>query len=300
MTDTTPEAVWWARAKAQSQLPVGTTFHPARTALATLGVLFTAFVLQGLAQNKAFEWHTVWHYFFATSVIDGIKRTLSLTVLSMLLAVVVAVLIANMRLAKNPVLRAIAGGYVWFFRSVPLLVLLILGFNFSVIYPQLGLGVPFGPQFFSVSMAKALTAYWAAVLAFGLQQAAYTSETIRASILAVPAGQREAASALGMTPTHTFFRIVFPQAMKIAIPPIGNDTINLLKGTCLVAFIAVPDLLYSVQEIYNRTYDVVPLLMVACLWYMIFVTLLSIGQHYLEKMLSKGATVRTAKQKARP
>lgn len=299
MTDTTPEAAWWAKARTQSELPVGTSFHATRTAIATLMLLFVVFVLQGLAQNKAFEWHTVWHYFFSSSVLGGIKRTLSLTVLSMILALVVAVLIANMRLAKNPVLRAIAGGYVWFFRSVPLLVLLILGFNFSVIYPQLGLGVPFGPQFFSISMAKALTAYWAAVLAFGLQQAAYTSETIRASILAVPSGQSEAASALGMTPAHTFFRIVFPQAMKIAIPPIGNDTINLLKGTCLVAFIAVPDLLYSVQEIYNRTYDVVPLLMVACIWYMIFVTVLSIGQHYLEKMLSRGANTRVTTRKAR-
>jgi polar amino acid transport system permease protein len=262
--------------------------HVTRTVVAALALLFAVFVLQGLARNSNFEWQVVRQYFFDVSVLDGIKRTISLTVISMAIGIVVAVILANMRLAHNPVLRGIAGVYVWFFRSIPLLVLLILGFNFSIIYPTLGLGIPFGQQFFSVSVAHLLTAYWTAALAFGLQQAAYTSETIRASILAIPTGQREAAKALGMTPARAFFRIVFPQAMKIATPPIGNDTINLLKGTSLVAFIAVPDLLYSVQTIYNRTYEVVPLLMVACIWYMIFVSALSVGQYFLEKTLHRG------------
>ncbi len=282
------ETDWASQARATAELPIGRKVHLTRTVAATLALLLLAFVLQGLARNKNFEWSVFRHYFAASMVIDGIKRTISLTVLSMLLAIVVAIVLANMRLSSNVVLRAVAGVYVWFFRSIPLLVLLILGFNFSILYPKLGLGVPFGRQFFSVSMTHLLTAYWTAVLAFGLQQAAYTSETIRASILAIPAGQREAARALGMTPLRAFFRIIFPQAMKIAIPPIGNDTINLLKGTSLVAFIAVPDLLYSVQTIYNRTYQVVPLLMVACIWYMIFVSILSVFQHFLEKKLHRG------------
>ena len=293
MTDRVTERLlsdndWDERSRAIAALPIGRKMHVTRTVAATLALLFLVFVLQGLARNKNFEWSVFRHYFGASSVLDGIKRTVSLTVLSMLLAIIVAIALANMRLSSNVVLRSIAGVYVWFFRSIPLLVLLILGFNFSVLYPNMGLGVPFGPQFFSVSMAHLLTAYWTAVLAFGLQQAAYTSETIRASILAIPAGQREAARALGMTPARAFYRITFPQAMKIAIPPIGNDTINLLKGTSLVAFIAVPDLLYSVQTIYNRTYQVVPLLMVACIWYMIFVSILSVGQHFLEKKLHRG------------
>lgn len=288
MSASVSDAEWRARSQAIAALPIGRRVHITRTVIAALALLIVAFVLQGLARNGNFEWKVVRQYFFEASVLDGIKRTLSLTAISMIIGIVVAIVLANMRLARNSVLRGIAGAYVWFFRSIPLLVLLILGFNFSIIYPTLGLGIPFGQQFFSVSVANLLTAYWTAALAFGLQQAAYTSETIRASILAIPAGQREAAKALGMTPVRAFFRIVFPQAMKIAIPPIGNDTINLLKGTSLVAFIAVPDLLYSVQTIYNRTYEVVPLLMVACIWYMIFVSVLSVGQYFLERTLRRG------------
>jgi polar amino acid transport system permease protein len=288
VTEHVSDTDWQSQSRAIAGLPIGRRVHPGRMVIATLALLMVVFVLQGLVRNNNFQWHVVRYYFFAPSVLDGIRTTISLTVISMAIALVVAVALANMRLAHNAVLRSLAGVYVWFFRSVPLLVLLILGFNFSVIYPTLGLGIPFGHQLFSVSLAHLLTAYWTAALAFGLQQAAYTSETIRASILAVPTGQREAAQALGMTPARSFFRIIFPQAMKIAIPPIGNDTINLLKGTSLVAFIAVPDLLYSVQTIYNRTYQVVPLLMVACLWYMIFVSILSAGQYYLEKKLSRG------------
>jgi len=286
-----PDTDWQSRSRAIAELPIGRRVHPGRAVVATIALLIVAFVLQGLIRNGNLQWRVVGSYFFTQSVLDGIRTTITLTVLSMVIALVVAVVLANMRLAHNAVLRGIAGVYVWFFRSVPLLVLLILGFNFSVIYPRLGLGIPFGHQLFSVSLAHLLTAYWTAVLAFGLQQAAYTSETIRASILAIPAGQREAAQALGMTPARSFIRIIFPQAMKIAIPPIGNDTINLLKGTSLVAFIAVPDLLYSVQTIYNRTYQVVPLLMVACLWYMIFVSILSLGQYYLEKKLHRGRQI---------
>lgn len=298
MTEHVADTDWQSHSRAIAGLPIGRRVHPGRTVIATLALLIVVFVLQGLVRNNNFQWHVVRYYFFAPSVLDGIRTTISLTVISMAIALVVAVVLANMRLAHNAVLRSIAGVYVWFFRSVPLLVLLILGFNFSVIYPTLGLGIPFGHQLFSVSLAHLLTAYWTAALAFGLQQAAYTSETIRACILAIPTGQREAAQALGMTPARSFLRIIFPQAMKIAIPPIGNDTINLLKGTSLVAFIAVPDLLYSVQTIYNRTYQVVPLLMVACLWYMIFVSILSVGQYYLEKKLHRGR--QTAGRPLRP
>ena len=174
-----------------------------------------------------------------------------------------------------------------FFRSIPLLVLLILWFNIAIIYPKIQLGIPFGPAWFTADTQQLVNGFWAAVLAFGLQQAAYTSEIFRSALLAIPAGQREAASALGMTRRRTFFRILLPQALKIAVPPISNDTINLLKGTSLAAFIAVPDLLYSVQTIYNRTYTIVPLLMVAAFWYALFVTVLSIGQYYLERALRR-------------
>jgi polar amino acid transport system permease protein len=177
---------------------------------------------------------------------------------------------------------------------VPLLVLLILCYNLSLIYPHLGLGLPFGTQFFTVKTQTLVDPMVAAIAAFGLQQAAYTSEVLRASILSVPAGQREAAVALGMTNVRTLRRVVFPQAMRVAIPPIANETINLLKSTSLVAFISVPDLLYSVQQIYSSTFQVVPLLLVASIWYMVIVSLLSVGQFFLERWM-RNAPGRAAK-----
>ncbi len=239
------------------------------------------------AVRPALSWPTVWRYLFAPTVLQGIANMLLLTVLSMALALVMSVIIANMRLSQNPVLRGISGVYVWFFRSIPLLVLLILWYNIAIVYPRIAIGIPFGPEWWSINTSDVVNGFWAAVLAFGLQQAAYTSEVIRASLLAIPVGQREAAASIGMTKPRMFFRIILPQALRIAIPPIGNDTINLLKATALVAFIAVPDLLYSVQTIYNRTYEIVPLLLVATIWYAVFVSILSLGQHHLERALSR-------------
>lgn len=261
--------------------------HVGRAVLAAVLIAFGVFVIQGLFRNANFDWPVFKRYFFSHMVLDGLLRTIELTGASIALALVVALVIANMRLSSNPVVRGFGYVYVWFFRSIPLLVLLILGFNFSVIYPRLSLGVPFGPKWFTFSSQELLTAFTAAVLAFGLQQAAYTSETIRAALLAVPAGQREAAASLGMSYATMQRRIVLPQAMKIAVPPIGNDVINMLKGTSLVAFISVPDLLYSVQLIYSRTYQIVPLLMVACIWYMVCVTALTGLQYLIERRLGQ-------------
>ncbi|MCU1480541.1 MAG: transporter permease [Subtercola sp.] len=280
-------AAWRERA-----LRLGSTPHTRRgvstrviVAVVVLLILVVAFI--DFIQRPALQLDVAAKYLFAPSVLEGIANTLKLTVLSMVLALVVALLLATMRLSKNPVLRGISGLYVWFFRSIPLLVLLILWFNIAIIYPKIQLGIPFGPAWFTTDTQQIVNGFWAAVLAFGLQQAAYTSEIFRSALLAIPAGQSEAAAALGMTRRRTFFRVLLPQALKIAVPPISNDTINLLKGTSLAAFIAVPDLLYSVQTIYNRTYTIVPLLMVAAFWYALFVTVLSIGQYYLERALRR-------------
>jgi polar amino acid transport system permease protein len=260
--------------------------HYLRKVGAVVVVLVLAFWVQGLARNKGLDWPVVGHYLFNSSVLEGLKRTIIITVLSILIAVVLGALLANMRLSKNPVLRATSWLYVWFFRSIPLLVLLIIAYNFSLLYPRLGIGIPFGSQWLSVNLQETIDPLTAAILAFGLQQAAYTSEVVRASIQSVPAGQREAAAALGMTNTRTLLRIVFPQALRMAVPPVANETINLLKSTSLVAFISVPDLLYSVQQIYSSTFQVMPLLVVASLWYMAIVSLLTVGQYFIEKRLS--------------
>jgi polar amino acid transport system permease protein len=259
--------------------------HYLRKVAAVVVVLIVAFWIQGLVRNKGLGWPTVGHYFFNSAVLEGLKRTIIITVIAIVIAILLGALLANMRLSKNPVLRGTSWLYVWFFRSIPLLVLLIIAYNFSLLYPRLGPGVPFGHEFFSVSTQKTVNPLNAAILVFGLQQAAYTSEVIRASIQSVPAGQREAATALGMTNTRTLVRIVFPQALRVAVPPISNETINLLKSTSLVAFISVPDLLYSVQQIYASNFEVMPLLVVASLWYMIIVSILTVAQYFVERRL---------------
>ncbi len=244
-----------------------------------------AFIVQGLARNSALQWSVVGQYLFSNQVLEGLMRTLLITVVAIAIAIVLGAILANMRLSKNRVLRAVNAIYVWFFRSIPLLVLLILAYNFSLLYSNLSIGIPFGPAFVTFMTRDITAAMTAAFVTFGLQQAAYTSEVIRAAILSVPRGQTEAAEALGMTHWRIMLRIVLPQASRVAVPPIANETINLCKSTSLVAFISVPDLLYSVQEIYSRTFQVVPLLVVATIWYTVIVSILSLGQWWLEKTL---------------
>jgi polar amino acid transport system permease protein len=269
--------------------------HVGRAVVAVVLVIALLWFVQGLAFNQALDWPTIWKYFFDYDVLAGLGRTLLITAISIVVAVVLGALLATMRLSENPVLRSLAWIYVWFFRSVPLLVLLVLTFNLSLLWPAFELGIPFGgPTFVSISTQDLVNPLVAAIATFSLQQAAYTSEVLRASIQSVPVGQREAASALGMTGTRTMMRVVFPQAFRVALPPIANDTINLLKSTSLVAFIAVPDLMYSVQQIYSSNFRVIPLLIVATLWYMIVVSILSVGQYFVERKL-RNSPVRAAR-----
>lgn len=283
---------WHAEAQRLGSSPHHRPSSLLRNIVAALILVLAAVLLLDFVQRPALNWPVVWQYLFDSTVLRGLRNTLVLTFLSMTLAIVLSVILANMRLSSSPILRGISSVYVWFFRSIPLLVLLILWFNIAIVYPRLALGIPFGPEWWSADTSSIVSGFWAAVLAFGLQQAAYTSEIIRASLLAIPVGQREAAAALGMTKTRMFFRILLPQAMRIAVPPISNDTINLLKATALAAFIAVPDLLYTVQTIYNRTYQIVPLLLVATIWYALLVSVLSYGQYHLEKALRRGRGAR--------
>jgi polar amino acid transport system permease protein len=246
---------------------------------------FLVFIVQGLARNSAVQWSVVGQYLFSGPVMTGLLRTLLITAVAVAIAVVLGAILANMRLSANRVLQAVNAVYVWFFRSIPLLVLLILSYNFSLLYSRMSIGIPFGPEFVSFMTQNFPTALTAAILTFGLQQAAYTSEVIRAAIMSVPKGQTEAAEALGMTRWRVLQRVVFPQAARIAVPPIANETINLCKSTALVAFISVPDLLYSVEETYSRTFQVVPLLVVATIWYTVIVSLMTLAQWWLERSM---------------
>lgn len=267
--------------------------HTGTKAAGVVVALVLLYLLQGLARNKGLQWGVVGSNLFAAPVLQGVLRTLLITGAAILIAIVLGIVLANMRLSSNPVMRTVAVVYVWFFRSIPLLVLLILAYNFSLLYSSLSVGLPFGPTFVRFQTQHLITGLAAAILTFGLQQAAYTSEVIRAAIMSVPKGQVEAAESLGMTAAGAMRRVVLPQAARIAIPPVANETINLCKSTALVAFISVPDLLYSVQEIYARTFQVVPLLVVATIWYMVIVSLMSIGQWWLERSLRRNRSIRS-------
>ncbi|MFF6636232.1 amino acid ABC transporter permease [Streptomyces althioticus] len=206
----------------------------------------------------------------------------------MVLGFLIGTVLAVMRLSGNPVLRTLSWGYVWIFRSTPLLVQLLFWFNIGALYPTLGLGIPFGPQFVTVQTVNLLGPTLTAVIGLTLHESAYAAEVVRGGILSVDSGQTEAAQALGLSRRRTLRRIVVPQAMRSIVPTAGNMLIGTLKGTSIVSVLAVHDLLYSVQLIYNQTYQIIPLLMVATLWYIAVTTALSIAQFYVERYYARG------------
>ena len=240
------------------------------------------------AANPRFEWDVVARYFTAQAVLNGLMTTLYLTVVIFVFSLVIGTLLALARESAFAPFRILAWVYSWIFRSVPALVQLIFWFNLAYIIPSISLGLPFGPTLLEARVNDLISPFLAAVLGLGLGEAAYKSEIIRAGLMSVDRGQREAARAIGLTGTQTFFRIVVPQSMRFILPPLGNQTILNLKGTSLVSVIALSDLLHSVQSIYNRTLEVVPLLMVATLWYLIIVSIMSVIQIGIERHFSRG------------
>lgn len=244
-------------------------------------------VLWSVITNPNFRWDVVAQYFTFHNIMVGLWNTVQLTVLAMLLSLVLGLVAALMRMSQIAVLRWLSAAYLWVFRGTPLLVQIVLLFNISALYPTIGLNLGFvniGP----IDVNSILTPFMVGVLALGVNEGAYMAEIIRSGLMAVPPGQREAARALGMKPGQLFTRIVLPQSMKYIIPPTGNQLISMLKSTSLVSVIAFPDLLYSVQSIYARTYQTIPLLMVASLWYLFITSLLMIVQHYIERYFSAG------------
>jgi polar amino acid transport system permease protein len=207
----------------------------------------------------------------------------------------IGILLAVMRLSHNPILRSVSFGYVWLIRSVPPLVQLLFWYELASLYPQLSLGIPFGHEFVTVQTAHLFTGLLAAFVGLTLDVAAFSAEIVRGGILSVDPGQTEAAEALGLAPRRIFRRIVLPQAMPAIIPASGNMLISMLKATSIVSVIAVQDLLYSVQLIYNQNFLIMPLLLVATIWYIILTTLLSVGQYYVERHYARGNRKRPAR-----
>lgn len=252
-----------------------------------IALVLAFLVIRAFAINPAFAWATAGKYLFHPHILRGLANTLILTVLIMALAIVIGTVIAIMRVSPSPVLRSFASIYVWLFRGVPALIQLIFWFNLSLLVREVSLTLPGVGTLFSVRTNDFMTPFFSAVVALALCEAGYMAEIIRAGINSVPRGQSEAASALGMRYRLILKRIVLPQAMRFVVPPTGNEAINLLKMTSLVTFIAVDDLFYSAQSIYARTFETIPLLIVVAFWYLAVVSIMSVGQYFLERRFGR-------------
>ncbi|MDH6132390.1 polar amino acid transport system permease protein [Kitasatospora sp. MAA4] len=257
--------------------------RPGRWIAAAAALLLAAMALHALCDNPVFRWDVVRTYFTSHVIVQGLLTTLWLTAVALVAGFSLGTVLAVMRLSGNPVLSALSFGYTWLFRSVPMLVQLLFWYNLSLLYPRLSLGVPFGPAFVRFPTGHLIGGFAAAVIGLTLHEAGQAAEIVRAGILSVDRGQTEAAQALGLSRARTLRRIVLPQAMRAILPPAGSQVIGLIKGTSIVSVIAVQDLLFATQLVYNRNYLVVPLLLVATLWYLVLTTVLSVLQHYLER-----------------
>ncbi|MCU0264901.1 MAG: amino acid ABC transporter permease [Actinomycetia bacterium] len=283
--------------------------HPGRWVGIVVVAILTAMFLHMLLTNDAFQWQFMFDNMFSEPVLKGAWTTLWVTVVAMILGVVIGVIIAVMRLSPNPVISSAAFAYTWFFRAVPRVVLLVLFGNLGILYAEVGFGLPFGEQLlglfglegsgqiFGVDANKILSGLVAGLLGLSLSEGAYMGEIVRAGIQSIDPGQAEAAQALGMGRGLTMQRIVLPQAMRVIVPPTGNETIAMLKDTALLAFVPVTnELFFQLQAIGSRTFQVFPMLVAACLWYLSMTSVLMVGQYFLEKRFARGVQGR-AKEK---
>ena len=261
--------------------------------IATVFLLLVAMVMvKSLITNPRFRWGIVGDYIISAPIIDGLQLTLLLTVVAQFLGILIGIVLAIMRLSSNRVLARAAWIYIWFFRGTPLLVQLIFWYNISALYPEIAIGIPFGPTFWQGNANDLITPFAVAILGLALNEGAYMAEIVRGGIVGIDKGQGESAKALGMTHMQTLRRIILPQAIKVIIPPTGNQTILMLKTTSLVSVLALADLLYTAQTIYARTFETMPLLMVVSLWYLGITSVLTFGQFFLERHFSEGKQAR--------
>jgi polar amino acid transport system permease protein len=272
--------------------------HPWRWVAAIVILVLVALFIYGAATNEAYGWATFGKYILDERIVHGVWITIQLTIWSMLLAIVMAVILAVMRLSPNPVFRSVSWVYLWIFRGTPVFVQLVFWGLIPTIYKNIQLGIPFGPTFFHLNIQNLSIYFVLAILGLGFNEAAYLAEIIRAGISSVPEGQSEASTALGMSWLLTMRRTVLPQAMRVIIPPTGNEFIGQLKTTSLA--VAVPftlDLFGRQRDIAAVIFQPIPLLLVAAAWYLLITSILMVGQFYLERYFSRGVSRKlTAKQ----
>ncbi len=265
--------------------------HPGRWVAAALVLLLAASVVYSMATNPRFQWDVVGTYLFSDQIMRGALVTLELTAIAMLMGVVLGVILAVMWLSPNPLVSGASWFYIWLFRGTPILVQILFWSFIGALYPRVAVSVPFGgPELFGAEANSVFTAWVAAIFGLGLNEAAYMAEIVRAGINSVDEGQTEAAHSLGMTRMQTMRRVVLPQAMRVIIPPTGNETISMLKTSSLVSLIPLSELTFAAQTIYSRTYQQIPLLIVASIWYLMFTSILTVGQYYLERYFARGST----------
>lgn len=262
--------------------------YPLRIIGAVLALLVLAIVVQSVAFNPRWEWSVFARWFFEPVILEGLGQTLLLTLLGTLLSVILGGLLALARLSSSWLLSSLAWGYIWLFRSLPMIVVLIILYNFSYLYDTLSVGIPFTAiQWASFETVNVLGQFSTAVVGLTLVQSAYTAEIIRGGFLGVDHGQYEAAAALGLPASRRTLRIILPQALRTILPSGFNEIISLAKGTAMVYVLAMPELFYTIQMIYNRTQEVIPLLMVGAVWYLVITSVLSVIQYLVERSLGR-------------
>src|SRR5712692_11086109 len=263
--------------------------RPGRWLAAGIVVFLAVALVNSVATNPRFQWGIIGHYFLSSRVLHGLVATLELTMISMAIGIALGIVLAVMRLSPNPLVSGASWIYIWLFRGTPVLVQLLFWSYISALYPRFSVGVPFGPQFFHFSANSVITPFAAAILGLGLNEGAYMAEIVRAGIISVEEGQTEAAQALGMTRLLTMRRIVLPQAMRVIIPPTGNETISMLKTTSLAFVASVPELFTRADQIANSNFRYVELLFVASFWYLLMTSVLTVGQYYVERYFARGS-----------
>ncbi len=274
------------RAEAIKAIPVR---HPWRWVAALLVLAFAAGAIDIFATAPALSWQAVSTYLFYPQMLRGVVVTLELTVIAMVIGVSLGILLAVMRLSVNPVVSTVSWFYIWFFRGTPVLVQIFFWYNLAIVLPVITIGIPFTHIHWVGVTNQIDTPFLAAILGLGLNEAAYMSEIVRAGIISVDQGQTEAAQALGMTRARVMRRIVLPQAMRVILPPTGNETISMLKTSSLAYIAAVGELFYVQTQISNATFDVVELLIDASIWYLFMTSILTFGQYYLERHFARGS-----------
>ena len=274
--------------------------HPGRWIAAAIILLFVAAGIKSVVTSKGFQWGEVGHYLFNSTILHGVVATIYLTVLCQAIGIVLGVLAAVMRLSPNPIVSGASWLYVWFFRGTPLLVQILFWYNIAALFPTISLGIPFGPSIVHAHANSIVTPLVTAMLGLGLNEGAYMAEIVRAGIISVDQGQTQAAQSLGMSRLQIMRLIVLPQAMRVIIPPTGNETISMLKNTSLLIVASYGELLFAAQSIYDVNYKVIPLLIVASIWYRAMTSVLYVGQYFIERRYGRGfSRAEQASMKAR-